>query len=113
MYVERTSCERLVLRATNFRHAFFRHESRRGAPGRRLPSSSFSNCAWGVSCFKTCGRTDVSRDNTGGSFNGSSTKIYVKPRIKKDIGLHVGCRRERAMNELGVEFMRRTNCVLY
>jgi hypothetical protein len=58
-------------------------------------------------------RTDVSRVNTGGSFNGSGTKIYVKPRIKKDIGLHVGCRRERAMNELGVEFMRRTNCVLY
>ena len=58
-------------------------------------------------------RTDVSRVNTGGSFNGSSIKIGVKPRINKDLGLHARCRREPAMNELGVRFTRHTNCVLY
>jgi hypothetical protein len=58
-------------------------------------------------------RTDITRVNTAGSFNGSAIKIGVKPRIKKDLGLHVRCRREPAMNELGVRFTRHTNCVLW
>jgi hypothetical protein len=58
-------------------------------------------------------RTDGSTVNTAGSFNGSDIKIGVKPRIKKDIGLDARCRREPAMNELGVRFTRHTNCVLY
>jgi hypothetical protein len=45
--------------------------------------------------------------------NGSIIKIDVKPRIKKDLGLHVGCRRERKMNEMGVWFTRNTSCVLW
>jgi hypothetical protein len=47
------------------------------------------------------------------SFNGSGIKIEVKPRIKTDLGLHVRCRREPAINELGVRFTRHTNCVLW
>jgi hypothetical protein len=58
-------------------------------------------------------RTDVSRVNTGSSFHSSGIKIGVEPRIKKDLGLHVRCRREPAMNELGVRFTRHTNCVLW
>ena len=46
-------------------------------------------------------------------FNGSGIKIEVKPRIKKDLGLHVRCRREPAINELGVRFTRHTDCVLW
>jgi hypothetical protein len=58
-------------------------------------------------------RTEIGRVNTADNFNGSGIKRGVKPRIKKDLGLHVRCRREPVMNELGVRFTRHTNCALW